>query len=344
MINTNINLIREGYRRRRLRWVSVTLLLVLMALILCATALIVGNTIYPLDTVIKVLLGEQIKGATFAIGTIRLPRMLAGLLVGLAFGIAGSTFQTILRNPLASPDIIGVSSGSSVAAVFCLLMLKVSGSIVSISAVIAGLSVAAIIYLLSRGGSFSGGRLILIGIGVQAMLNAVISYMILKASEYDVPGALRWLSGSLNGIQMTKIPSLFFVVIVFGLLIFLFGRHLKILELGEQSAITLGVRTDVTRLLLILSAVFLIAFATAVTGPVAFTAFLAGPIAARLVGIGAPNELPSGLVGAILVLGADLIGQFAFDTRFPVGIITGILGAPYLLYLLIRMNKTGGSA
>jgi iron complex transport system permease protein len=344
MIETNNNLIREGYRRRRLRWVSITLLLVLVALILCATALIVGNTIYPLDTVIKVLLGEQIKGATFAIGTIRLPRMLAGLLVGLAFGIAGSTFQTILRNPLASPDIIGVSSGSSVAAVFCILMLKVSGSIVSISAVIAGLSVAAIIYLLSRGGSFSGGRLILIGIGVQAMLNAVISYMILKASEYDVPGALRWLSGSLNGIQMTKIPSLFFVVIIFGLLIFLFGRHLKILELGEQSAITLGVRTDVTRLLLILSAVFLIAFATAVTGPVAFTAFLAGPIAARLVGIGAPNELPSGLVGAILVLGADLIGQFAFDTRFPVGIITGILGAPYLLYLLIRMNKTGGSA
>ncbi len=344
MIETNNNLIREGYRRRRLRWVSVTLLLVLVALILCATALIIGNTIYPLDTVIKVLLGEQIKGATFAIGTIRLPRMLAGLLVGLAFGIAGSTFQTILRNPLASPDIIGVSSGSSVAAVFCILMLKVSGSIVSISAVIAGLSVAAIIYLLSRGGSFSGGRLILIGIGVQAMLNAVISYMILKASEYDVPGALRWLSGSLNGIQITKIPSLFFVVIIFGLLIFLFGRHLKILELGEQSAITLGVRTDVTRLLLILSAVFLIAFATAVTGPVAFTAFLAGPIAARLVGIGAPNELPSGLVGAILVLGADLIGQFAFDTRFPVGIITGILGAPYLLYLLIRMNKTGGSA
>ncbi|MDF2844682.1 MAG: ABC-type enterobactin transport system, permease component [Herbinix sp.] len=344
MIETNNNLIREGYRRRRLRWVSVTLLLVLVALILCATALTIGKTIYPLDTVIKVLLGEQIKGATFAIGTIRLPRMLAGLLVGLAFGIAGSTFQTILRNPLASPDIIGVSSGSSVAAVFCILMLKVSGSIVSISAVIAGLSVAAIIYLLSRGGSFSGGRLILIGIGVQAMLNAVISYMILKASEYDVPGALRWLSGSLNGIQMTKIPSLFFVVIIFGLLIFLFGRHLKILELGEQSAITLGVRTDVTRLLLILSAVFLIAFATAVTGPVAFTAFLAGPIAARLVGIGAPNELPSGLVGAILVLGADLIGQFAFDTRFPVGIITGILGAPYLLYLLIRMNKTGGSA
>ncbi|MGB8455572.1 MAG: iron chelate uptake ABC transporter family permease subunit [Anaerocolumna sp.] len=86
------------------------------------------------------------------------------------------------------------------------------------------------------------------------------------------------------------------------------------------------------------------AFATAVTGPVAFVAFLAGPIASRLAGTGAPNELPSGLAGASLVLGADLIGQFAFNTRFPAGVITGILGAPYLLYLLIRMNRTGGSS
>jgi iron complex transport system permease protein len=143
---------------------------------------------------------------------------------------------------------------------------------------------------------------------------------------------------------MSQIPGLALVVAGFGLFIVLLGRHLKILELGEQSAITLGIRTDITRLLLILSAVFLIAFATAVTGPVAFVAFLAGPIAAKLVGIGAPNEVPSGLVGAILVLAADLIGQFAFGIRLPVGIITGILGAPYLLYLLIRMNRTGGSA
>lgn len=344
MTKNNINIVRAGYQRRRLRWTIVTLLLSIFTLILCITALLLGNTIYPLNTVIKVLLGEQIQGAAFAIGTLRLPRMLSGLLVGMAFGMAGSTFQTMLRNPLASPDIIGITSGSSVAAVFCILVLKTSGSVVSISAVVTGLMVTMLIYGLSSGGNFSGGKLILIGIGVQAMLNALISYMLLKASQYDVPGALRWLSGSLNGIRMASIPPLFMVVSIFGLIIILLGRHLKILELGEQSAITLGVRTNLTRLMLSLSAVFLIAFATAITGPVAFVAFLAGPIAAKLVGIGAPNELPSGLVGAILVLGADLIGQFAFDIRFPVGIITGILGAPYLLYLLIRMNRTGGSA
>lgn len=344
MKTVGIKHIRAGFRQRQLRYTTVTLLLLLLTLALCMAALLLGNTQYSLDVIIKVLLGEQIEGATFAIGTLRLPRMLAGLLVGLAFGMAGSTFQTMLGNPLASPDIIGVTSGSSVAAVFCLLVLKTSGSIVSIAAVITGLLVALLIYALSRGGSFSGGRLILIGIGVQAMLSAAISYLLLKASQYDVPGALRWLSGSLGGTRMSQMPSLSFVVIVFGIVILILGKSLRLFELGEQSAITLGLRTDRTRVLLILSAVFLIAFSTAVTGPIAFVAFLSGPISTRLVGMGASNQLPSGLVGACLVVGADLIGQFAFDTRFPVGIITGILGAPYLLFLLIQMNRKGGAA
>jgi len=201
-----------------------------------------------------------------------------------------------------------------------------------------------LIYSLSRGGSFSGGKLILIGIGIQAMLNAVISYLLIKANQYDVPAAMRWLSGSLNGMQMKDINRLFLVVAVFGSIIILFERHLKILELGEASAVTLGLKTDQTRILLVLSSVFLIAFATAVTGPVAFVSFLAGPIAGRLVGSSSPRTLPSGLVGAVLVLSADIIGQFIFDVRFPVGIITGILGAPYLLFLLICMNRTGGAA
>lgn len=344
MRDKNQNVIKAGYYQRRLRWTTVTLFLTVAVFLLCGAMLMLGNNRYSFSEVLRVLSGEQIQGITFAIGTLRLPRMLSGLLVGMAFGMAGNTFQTMLRNPLASPDIIGVSSGSSVAAVFCLLVLKLSGSVVALASVFFGLSVAGLIYALSRGGSFSGGRLILIGIGIQAMLNAVISFLLLRASQYDVPAALRWLSGSLNGVQMKNIPGLAIVVAVFGLLLILFGKQLKILELGEQSAITLGLRTDRIRLLLILSSVFLIAFATSVTGPVAFVAFLAGPIAGRLVGTGSSNILPAGLIGAVLVLGADLIGQFAFPIRFPVGIITGILGAPYLLYLLIRMNRMGGAA
>ncbi len=344
MINNKHDLIRMGIAQRRVRLITVTILLATLTLILASLMLIFGNTIYPPGMVIRALLGEQIKGASFAINTLRLPRMLIGLFVGLAFGIAGNTFQTMLRNPLASPDIIGVTSGSSVAAVLCILVLNINGNIVSVASVISGLFVAALIYILSRGGSFSGGRLILIGIGIQAMLNAVISFLLLRANQYDVPAALRWLSGSLNGMQMKDVPGLFVVVVVFGFVIIMLGRHLKILELGEQSAITLGLKADRTRLLLVSCSVFLIAFATAVTGPIAFVAFLAGPIAGRLVGRGSSNVLPSGLVGAALVLGADLIGQFAFDIRFPVGIITGILGAPYLLFLLIRINRTEGAA
>jgi len=341
---TKDSFIKSGFRRRHTRYVAITTLLGLLCITLCLTALMVGNTFYKPDVVLSVLSGDDIKGASFAIVTLRLPRMLAGLLVGLAFGLAGSTFQTMLRNPLASPDIIGVTSGSSVAAVFCILLLNISGSLISLISVLSGLLVAALIYTLSKGGSFSGGRLILVGIGVQAMLNAIISFLLLRASQYDVPAAMRWLSGSLNGIRLSQIQPLLIVVLIFGTLLLLLGKVLKILELGEQSAITLGIKTDSARLMLVLCAVFLVAFGTAVTGPISFISFLAGPIAARLVGRSANNLLPAGLVGACLVIGSDLIGQFAFDTRFPVGIITGIIGAPYLMLLLIQMNRRGGTA
>lgn len=344
MTKEKTNIIRTDSKRRTNRLYISMVALTALLVVLASLLLVFGNTTYSLPVVLKVLLGEEVKGATFAIGTLRLPRMLAGLLAGIAFGMAGDTFQTMLRNPLASPDIIGVTSGTSVAAVYCIVILQISGPIVSMVSVICGLLVATLIYILSKGGNFSGGRLILIGIGIQAMLNAVNQFLLLRASQYDVPAAMRWLSGSLNGMVMKDIPGLFLVILLFGSIIIFLGKYLKILELGEQSAITLGLKTNQTRLLLIFSSVFLIAFSTAVTGPISFVAFLSGPIAGRIAGNGTSSAPLSGLVGACLVLGADLIGQFVFDTRYPAGVITGILGAPYLIFLLIRMNKKGGAA
>lgn len=341
MIQTNHTMIRQGYTRRKTRLISVNILLLVLTVCICVMMLLYGKTNYDLNTVIKVLSGEQIQGATFAIATLRLPRMLCGLLAGLAFGMAGNTFQTMLRNPLASPDVIGISSGSSVAAVFCILVLRVSGSSVSIAAVISGIIVASLIYVLSKGSGFSGGRLILIGIGMQAMINALISYLLSKASQHDLGAALRWLSGSLNGMRIEDVPTLFIVVVIFGITILCLTKELQTLELGDEFATTLGIKINLIRIILILSSVFLTAFATAVTGPIAFVAFLSGPIAARLVGLGASNVLSSGLVGALLILVADMIGQFAFGTRFPVGVVTGILGAPYMLFLLIVINRRG---
>ena len=337
----NSIIIKHAYYKRRARAIIANVSLIAIVLCICIMMLLYGNTNYSLDVVIRVLRGENIQGANFAIATLRLPRMLSGLLVGIAFGIAGNTFQTMLRNPLASPDIIGVTSGSSVAAVFCILVLGLSGPAVSIISVISGLLVSMLIYLLSKDISFSGSRLILIGIGIQVMLQAAISFLLLKASQYDVPGAMRWLSGSLNGMTMKGIPTLFIVVMVFGIISLLFTKYLQVLELGDEFATTLGIRLNLVRIILILSAVFLIAFATSTTGPIAFVAFLAGPIASKIVGRGSSNVLASGLVGALLVLSSDMIGQYVFSTRFPVGVITGILGAPYMLFLLICINRRG---
>lgn len=343
MIVEAMSIVESGRRKRRFRATFLTLILIAIAALLCVAMLLMGNTIYPLEVVIRVLQGDHVEGASFAIMTLRLPRMLAGLLAGFAFGMSGSVFQTMLRNPLASPNVIGITAGSSAAAVFCILILNLSGAAVSAAAVCAGLATTLLIYALSQGGGFSGGKLILIGIGIQAMLNALISFMLLKAASFDVPTALRWLNGSLNAMQMNELVPLVIALLICSPIVLIFGRRLNILELGDQCAVSLGVPVNVTRIVLILSSVCLLAFATATTGPIAFVAFLAGPIAKRLIGAGLPSEFAAGLVGAVLVLAADLIGQFAFPIRYPVGVITGIIGAPYLLYLLIRTYRSGAA-
>ncbi|WP_318617488.1 FecCD family ABC transporter permease [Sporosarcina sp. YIM B06819] len=341
MINESMNLIIVGRAKRRRRFILVTSLLAITASALCCAMLMLGNTIYPVQDVIRVLLGEQVKGASFAVGTIRFPRMIAGIFAGFAFGIAGTVFQTMLRNPLANPNVIGITAGSSAAAVFCIIILHASNMVVSIASVVGGLATVIVIFLLSKGTSFSIGRLILIGIGIQAIFNAVISYLLLIGQQHDIPTAMRWLSGSLNGAKLENLYPLILTVLIFAPVIILLGKRLDMLELGEQAATSLGIDTDKTRLALTISSVLIIALATATTGPIAFVAFLSGPISKRLVGVGFSNIIPSGLVGIVLVLASDLIGQFAFVARYPVGVITGILGAPYLIYLLTRMNRKG---
>lgn len=341
--NSTKNLIMSGYHKRRRQHIVAVIVLLVLIFLLSIFMLIYGNTIYSLDVIYRVLRGEEIEGAVFTIKTLRLPRMLTGILAGMAFGMAGNTFQTLLRNDLASPDIIGVTAGSGFAAVFCILVLHMSGETVSIISLIAGLAVAVSIYLLSQGKSFSKVRLILIGIGIQAMLRAGISFVLLKGAQYDVATALRWLNGSLNGVQMDEVPSLFAVVIIGGFVLTLFGRHLKVMQLGDESAATMGVKVNIMYLVLILGAVFLVAFATSITGPIASVAFLSGPIASRLVGKSGVNTISAGLVGALLVLAADLVGQYALGTRYPAGVITGVLGAPYMLFLLVRVNSKGGN-
>ena len=305
--------------------------------------LMVGNTFYGLDKVARVLLGEAVPGASFTVGELRLPRASLGLVTGLCFGIAGVTFQTMLRNPLASPDIIGISSGASAAAVVGIIVFSLNETIVSFLALGAALVTAGAIYLLANRRGFAGTRLILIGIGVAAMLDSVVTYVLSRAASWDLQVAMQWLTGSLNGATWSSVAPVAIACAVLVPVLLLNQRNLGVLRLGDDSAAALGVRVQGTRIVLIVSAVALLAFATAASGPIAFVAFMAGPIAARIVGPGASLALPAGLIGSLLVLVADLVGQFAFDNRYPVGVITGVLGAPYLVYLLIRSNRSGGS-
>jgi iron complex transport system permease protein len=333
----------EGRLARRRRRRILTILLAAAVAAMLAASLMLGRTVYgPLD-VLRVILGEPVPGASFTVGELRLPRAVLGVLAGSAFGIAGVTTQTMLRNPLASPDVIGISSGASAAAVIGIVILSMGEGAVSLLALGGALATALTIYLLAHRGGFAGTRLILIGIGVAAMLNSVVSYVLSRAAAWDLQTAMQWLTGSLNSASWQTIAPLAAAWIVLVPVMIAREDSLDVLRLGDDSATALGVRVGATRLLLIVGAVALLAFATAASGPVAFVAFMSGPIAARLAGPGSRLLVPSALVGALLVLVSDFVGQFAFDTRYPVGVVTGVLGAPYLVFLLIRTNRTGGS-
>ncbi len=336
-------LVAAGRRARARRWRLVVGVLVLVVLALLVLTLCVGERSYTPAEVLRVILGERVRGATFAVGELRLPRALTGLMVGIAFGLGGVIFQTMLRNALASPDIIGISAGSSAAAVVAITAFGLSGPALSALAIVAGLGVAGVIYALSWRRGVHGARLILIGIAVGAMLDSVISYAMTRAGIYDASAALRWLTGSLNDAFWPVAKPLAAALVVLVPLALVLARRLAALQLGDDASTALGVPADRARLSLLLAGVALVAVGTAAAGPIAFVAFLSGPIAHRLIRGAGPLLIPAALVGAVLVLAGDYIGQHLLALRFPVGVVTGVLGAPYLLWLLARSNRSGGS-
>lgn len=345
MINTNSTLARvtNGRNNRSKRWKYVASLLCLLAVAAFSITLTLGQSFTPPQDVINVLLGENIPGASFVVGQLRLPRAIMSLLVGMSFGMAGVAFQVMLRNPLASPDIIGVSSGATAAAVFAIIVLHMDGTSVAFFSIAVGLLVALVVYGLSYQNGASGARLILVGIGVSAMIESFIVYLLSQAQAWDRQEAMRWLSGSVNSAQIHQALPLIISLLIFGGFLLSRTRDLEALRMGDDTAHALGVRVGMTRITVIVSAVGLIAVGVAITGPIAFVAFLSGPIAVRLVKNNGSLLIPSGLVGACLVMGGDYIGQFLLPSRYPVGVITGALGAPYLIYLIIRVNRKGGS-
>ncbi len=331
-------------RRQRQRQRRRTIALLLCALLagVCLTLMLGQSWIDP-ATVIAVLSGEQVPGATFTLMELRLPRALIAVLAGACFGLGGAAFQTMLRNPLASPDVIGISAGASAAAVFAIVMLSLRGAPVALVAIVGGLGIALLIYALSWRRGVADTRLILTGIGLAAMLQSAIAYLLTQAPARPLQEAMRWMTGSLNSVHLDQSLPLLVALIVLGLALLHFARDLEAMRLGDDMARGLGVRLSLTRLGIVVAAVGLVAFATAVTGPIAFVAFLSGPVAAWLTRHNGSVLIPAALVGALFVLMGDFIGQHLLPARYPVGVVTGVIGAPYLITLVMRDNARGST-
>jgi iron complex transport system permease protein len=264
----------------------------------------------------------------------RLPRVVAAVVFGAALGVSGAMFQSLTRNPLASPDVIGFSSGSYTGALIVIILIDGSYLHVAGGALLGGIAAAMLVYVLAWRRGVQGFRLIVVGIGVSAMLTSLNSWMILGA-ELDVAlSAASWGAGSLNGVSWDQVAigGAFSAVLL--VLAGMLSRPMRQMELGDDTAAALGVSIVPARLGLVVVGVALTATVTAASGPIAFIALAAPQIARRLARTAGITLMPAAFVGALLLLAADFVAQHVAPTPLPVGVITVMIGGSYLGWLL----------
>jgi iron complex transport system permease protein len=332
--------VRAARRHRSRRRTVVTAALGVVALALFALTLMVGSTWVSPGGVLGSLLHLRDDPLTdFVVRDVRLPTATTAVTVGLALGLAGPLFQRMLGNPLAAPDFVGISSGASLFAAGAIVLFHLGGIWVSGSALVGAAASSALIYLLALRDGLTGYRFILMGIGVNAFMTALVGYLLARSQIWDARAAMAWLTGSVGFAGATELRVLAAVVLVTLPVVLALDRPLRALELGADPAAALGLRIEHARRLLVLLAVLLVGFATAAAGPVPFVALMSGPIAGRLLGPARGGLLAAGLVGASMVLAADLVANHLLPAPLPTGVVTGLVGAPYLLWLLATANK-----
>jgi iron complex transport system permease protein len=301
---------------------------------------------YPISTldVVKTLLGLPTSNQDYAfvINTLRLPRTIVAFLVGVGLAIAGTITQSITRNPLAAPEIIGVNAGATLAAVSLLVLLpNAPVSLLPFAAFGGALTVALLIYLLAWQGGSSPIRLILIGIGFDLIVGALTDIMITFGDIDTVSQALVWLAGSVYGRTWSQVMALIPWIMIFGLMALLLTRELNTLNLGDEVARGLGSQVEWQRGLLLLTSVALAGASVATAGAVGFVGLMSPHLGRQLVGASHEGLLPvSAMIGGMLVVIADLLGRVLFaPLELPCGIITAAIGAPYFVYLLIQTRQ-----
>ncbi|MFK0003573.1 FecCD family ABC transporter permease [Paenarthrobacter sp. NPDC090522] len=337
---------RTPGERFSVRWqpraVAVCAVLAAGLVIVAVLSLTTGDYSLSLTAVVDSLFGHGTGLESFVVSTLRLPRVVTAVLVGAALGLSGAVFQSLSRNPLGSPDVVGFTSGAAAAAVLEILVFGGGPVQIAGASIVGGLGTALVVYLISfRRGATAGYRLILVGIGISAMLGSVTAYLLVRANLYEAQSAQVWLIGSLNGAGWGVATPLAVALALLVPLTLTAGRSLALLEMGDQAATALGIAVERTRFRLVIVASALTAAAVAAAGPIAFVALAAPQLSRRLTGNSGVPLVPSAFMGALLLSTSDFGAQRAFPLQLPVGLVTGLIGGMYLCWLLVKEWKNG---
>ncbi|WP_245663355.1 FecCD family ABC transporter permease [Nocardia inohanensis] len=283
-------------------------------------------------------LGFGDAGDVYIVQEFRAPRLVAGVIAGAGLAMSGAVLQRLFRNPLASPDVMGVTGGASLGAVV-IIAAGAAQTLIPFGALAGGVFAGVLLVLLGRAG-LPVNRLVLVGLAVQAGLAAAVNLIVVRFPKELAGSAMQWTAGSLYGRTWTEVQGGALAAVVVVVLVFAQYRTLAMLDLGDESAGTLGIRVGSARLRLLFTAIVLAALAAALSGPIAFVA-LAVPQLVRLA-VGPPTAATlalTGLAGATLLVGCDLLAQHVLPVHVPVGVVTATVGAPWLLILMLRESS-----
>lgn len=318
----------------------IGLILITLILLIALASLTSGSYQIPILDALNALLGQGEDMVRMIVVEWRLPRVLLAILLGAALGMSGAIFQSLTRNPLGSPDIIGFAAGSYTGALFVILLLSGGYYQIAVGSLIGGVLTAFAVYALAWRNGTQGFRLIIVGIGISAMLSAFNGWMI-KAADLNVAmSAAIWGAGSLNGLGFDQLVPVAIVLIIIMPSTILLARPMRQLEMGDDAARASGVNANRTRALLMVLGVALTATVTAAAGPIAFISLAAPQIARRITRSAGVTLIPSALTGSSLLAAADYAAQHALPTQLPVGIMTVSIGGIYFISLLIKEGKS----
>ncbi len=307
---------------------------------LSAMGLAMGAVNLSLGQVADALFGSAPRNISLIVTEWRLPRVVVAILAGAALGVSGAIFQSLMRNPLGSPDVMGFNAGAWSGVLVAMVLFDRDLTAIALFAMAGGIITSGLVWMLAWRNGIDTFRLIIIGIGMRAMLMSFNTWLLLKASLETALNAGLWNAGSLNGQTWSKLMPSGALIVLALLASALLVRRLRLLEMGDDTACALGVAVEPSRLLLLLSGVVLTATATALTGPISFIALVAPHIARRLSGTARWGLAQAALCGATLLIAADMCAQYLFKPyQLPVGVVTVSLGGIYLIALLIQESR-----